>query len=270
MKKYKLSIELLPRGAWGNDFSKTLSKEDWDALRNKCYEKANHTCQICGYKTDNLDAHEVWEFDIDKRTQTLKDIIALCSKCHGVKHFRNSKRLGYGENAKKHFIEVNNCSPLNFAAHAAEAEMNFNERNKVYRWEIIADLSQFGGKDIKVEQRNIPMIENPYSDIDWKNIKFCETKSLFAFSENQECLGPPSVYSIDVDNYQGTITIHSNYSNKIEWFLDDKLVKTKFNVAGKFRTEFKVENVIGSILSFKLTGEGGTLASKHFKLIQSA
>lgn len=178
--------------------------------------------------------------------------------------------MGYGENAKNHFIKVNDCSPLDFAAHAAEAEMSFNEMNKIYRWKIIADLSQFGGKDIIAEPRNIPMIENPYSDIDWNNIKFCEIKSLFTLSENQECLGSPSIYSIDIDNYQGLITIDSNYSNKIEWFLDDKLVKTKFNIAGKFKTEFKVEDLIGSILSFKLTGDGGTLVSKYFRLMQSA
>ena len=29
MKDLKLTIELLPKGAWGNDFSRTLSKNDW-------------------------------------------------------------------------------------------------------------------------------------------------------------------------------------------------------------------------------------------------
>ena len=37
MKNYKLTIDLLPKGAWGNDFSKTLSQKNWDILRNKCY-----------------------------------------------------------------------------------------------------------------------------------------------------------------------------------------------------------------------------------------
>lgn len=35
--KYKLTIDLLPKGAWGNDLSKTLSKKDWDTLREACY-----------------------------------------------------------------------------------------------------------------------------------------------------------------------------------------------------------------------------------------
>ena len=34
MTNLKLTIELLPKGAWGNDFSKTLSKKDWDTIRS--------------------------------------------------------------------------------------------------------------------------------------------------------------------------------------------------------------------------------------------
>lgn len=115
---------------------KLYQKKDWDSLRNKCYEKANYRCEICGFKTDGLDAHEEWEFNIQSRTQTLKNIIALCSACHGVKHFRNSTRIDYGENAKRHFLKVNNCSELNFATHLMEAQMLFEERNAVYRWKI--------------------------------------------------------------------------------------------------------------------------------------
>ncbi len=63
MKNLKLTIDLLPRGAWGNDLSKTLSKKNWDILRNYCYKRFNNTCAICGAKNVELDAHEVWKFD---------------------------------------------------------------------------------------------------------------------------------------------------------------------------------------------------------------
>ena len=92
MDNLKLTIELLPKGAWNNDFSKTLPKKEWDILCDRCYKRANGVCQIRGYKTDDLDAHEVWEFDTKNKTQALKDIIGICSKCHGVKHIRNSQR----------------------------------------------------------------------------------------------------------------------------------------------------------------------------------
>ena len=163
MKDLKLKIELLPKGAWGNDFSRTLCKKDWDILRNACYERANHKCAICGYETDDLDAHEVWDFNTETKTQTLIDIIALCSRCHGVKHIRNSQRLGFGENAKRHFMKVNNCNELQFATHLTKAQMDFEERNKIYRWKMIANLEKFGGKDIKIKEVYISLILFPNS-----------------------------------------------------------------------------------------------------------
>lgn len=133
MQNYKLTIELLPKGAWNNDFSITLPKKEWDIVRNNVYKKANHRCQICGFKTDDLDAHEVWEFNTTKKTQTLKDIIGICGKCHGVKHIRNSQKLGYGEESKTHFMSVNKCSELDYASCLTKAQMDFEKQNKVYR-----------------------------------------------------------------------------------------------------------------------------------------
>ncbi len=268
MKNYKLTIDLLPKGAWGNDFSKTLSKKDWDILRNKCYERANHKCAICGYVTDELDAHEFWNFNVENKTQTLFDIIALCSRCHGVKHIRNSYRLGYGEDAKTHFMKVNNASELDFIAHLTEAEMKFEEQNKVYRWNIVADLSKFGGKDIEFKKSYIPMIENPYKNIDFNTINFADTKNLFNISkkENSNLIGTPKIIEISVDNYHRTITTKSLFANKIEWFLDGTKIKTKYNLAGLFATEFSVKNLIGRQLYFKLTNSNGEIISKHFDL----
>ncbi|MCL2234417.1 MAG: HNH endonuclease [Firmicutes bacterium] len=111
----RLTIDLLPKGAWGNNFSRTLPKKDWDKIRNHCYVKFDNQCAICGYSESKLDAHEVWDFDLKNRVQTLMGITALCSACHGVKHIRNSERIGYGENAKRHFMRVNRCNEMDFA-----------------------------------------------------------------------------------------------------------------------------------------------------------
>lgn len=153
MKDYNLTIELLPKGAWNNDLSKILEKKDWDTLREFCYKKASNKCEICGYETSDLDAHEVWNFNILKKTQTLKNIIAICSKCHGVKHFKNSVRMGYGIEAKNHFINTNKCTEMEFANHLTKALMNFEERNKIYRWNMIADLKKFGGTNIFIKKK---------------------------------------------------------------------------------------------------------------------
>ena len=266
MEGLKLTINMLPKGAWNNDFSKTLSKKDWDKLRNFALKRANGRCEICGYKTDTLDVHEEWEFNIEKKTQTLKQIIAICSKCHGVKHFKNSVRLGYGEEVQKHFMKVNNCSEMDFASHLNKSLLEYNERNSVYRWKIIADLEKFGGSGIEVKQNNIPLIKNPYENVEWDNLSFSDTKNLFEIKRNEFLLGSPKIVSINVDNYQGVIQIKALFADRVEWYLDEKKIKTKYNTAGLFTTELKIKNLIGKYLKFKLIGIGGETISKYFEI----
>lgn len=54
---------------------------------------------------------------------------------------------------------------------------------------------------------------------------------------------------------------------KIEWFLDEKKVKTKYNTAGPFTTSLKVKDLNGRQLKFKLIGTGGEIISKPFELL---
>jgi len=135
MKNLKLTIDLLPRGAWDKNLSKVLPKKEWDAIRHAVYDIADNKCTICA-NDGELHAHEVWHFDIPTKTQTLTDIIALCVPCHGVKHMRHSQRIGYGNHAKRHFMKINNCSLSDFAEHFLQAESLFNERSTVEEWHI--------------------------------------------------------------------------------------------------------------------------------------
>lgn len=268
MKEIKLTIDLLPRGAWGNDFSKTLSQKDWNTLRYYCYKRFFHSCAICGVKDEELDAHEVWRFDKPTKTQTLIDIVALCPKCHGVKHMRNTERIGFGENAKRHFLKINNCDQMVFVNHYIEQQLRFEELNEVLRWEVVADLGKFGGKGIDIKQRILPLINNPYTNIDWANAK---QKELFNVVEHismkNSIVSAPKVRYIEVDNYSGAITVVADYANKIEWLVNKEIKKFKFNICGKFVTKFNVENLIQNHISFKLIGDNGESYSKEFKLI---
>lgn len=255
MKDQKLNIDLLPKGAWGNDFSKTLSKKDWDKIREKCYEKANHKCQICGYETDDLDAHEVWEFNIKNKTQILIDIIGICGRCHGVVHMRNSQRLGFGENAKRHFMEVNKCDEMTYASHLSQAELEYEERNAVLRWKIKADLSRFSNDNIEIKQVKIPLIKSRYMEQEIEN-----SKNNINFN--------PKLLKIEINNYNGTIDLQCENTNKVEWFIDNQKVKTKYNFGGRFNTSFNVKNQEGRDLYFVLSTNDKKYISLHFDLLE--
>ena len=251
--KSKLTIELLPKGAWGNDLSIILPKKDWDILREFALKRADGKCEVCGYKGNDLDVHEEWEFDIKNKTQTLKDIIAICSKCHSVKHFRNSKRLGFEEEAKKHFMKVNNCSELDFAFCLTQAEILFNERNEVYFWRQKLDLAKFGGENISLPNITRLKIINSYSEYDLEVLKN-KTNLL------------PRILNIEVNNYSGRIIVKSDISNKIVWYVDGKVVKTQYNFARILKSDFSVVGLKGENVQFDIFGDYGKTNLKEFKL----
>ncbi|MCL2255573.1 MAG: hypothetical protein FWC11_01795, partial [Firmicutes bacterium] len=172
--------------------------------------------------------------------------------------------------------------------------------NEVLRWKLNANLERFGGYGIEVKKREIPLITSFYYDIDWQKtdhirsrnadktnrlhnllkadlgddyITVCcdddkqrQHKSLYYTSKPFRMIGPPKIRSIEVDNYQGIITVVSEDVNKIEWILDGKVFKRKYNVVGKFTTTLKVENIEGKHLLFRLVGDGGKTYSHVFDL----
>ena len=252
MKNLKLTMDLIPKGAWGSSLSKQLSKDDWDTLRQFAFSKARGECSICGCKTNELDAHEVWFFDKQNSTQTLKNIQALCTRCHGVKHFRNSERLGYGQNAKRHFLKVNCCSELDFANHCFESMLDFEEKNKIYRWKISVDFAKFGGSsEMEINEYYLPYITNPYQDV--------------GFSKLNGGL-VPILYSVIVDNYAGTIMIECGLTIRVELCCDKVLLKSFYNTAGRFVVKFSLKNCMSSYVQFRLIGEDGAFKSEKFEL----
>lgn len=54
MEEFKLTINLLPKGAWNNDFSKTLSKKDWDKLREFALKRAMVNAKFVALKQTTL------------------------------------------------------------------------------------------------------------------------------------------------------------------------------------------------------------------------
>jgi len=263
----KLEIDMLPKGAWNNDLSKTLQKKDWDKIRKICYKRANGVCEICGEKTLDLNAHEIWSFDIAKREQKLLNIVAICNKCHGVIHFRNSVRKGYGEKAKEHFMSVNNCTENDFLNSLLIAKNKYEDRNSVYRWHIKANLKEVIGEEFEINERKIPFIVDPYANIDWRATHYDTQKRLFTIKENESSwYKAPYILSVEVDNYQGVITIEALHYNKIEWFLNGELIKTQHNMAGNRITSFSVEGLDFGELYYVIEGENSSVTSEKYLL----
>ena len=116
MNRTRLTIELVPSGQWYVNLRSLLSKEDWDYLRRRTYKKAGYRCEICGGKGPRhpVECHEIWRYEDDlsgkKGVQVLDGLIALCPKCHQVKHFGFAQVRGKGREALKHLCTVNGWS----------------------------------------------------------------------------------------------------------------------------------------------------------------
>ncbi|KKQ37909.1 MAG: hypothetical protein US53_C0006G0003 [Candidatus Woesebacteria bacterium GW2011_GWA1_37_7] len=147
MSDLKLTIELVPSSSWNQNLRSLLKPQMWERLRKEIYKKFNYKCAICR-SGGKLHAHEVWEYDDENHIQKLVDIIALCSKCHAVKHVglagiqASEGKLNF-ENLVKHFMKVNNCDRVTFEKHRDKAFNKFEERSR-YDWSLdISSLKRF-------------------------------------------------------------------------------------------------------------------------------
>jgi len=107
--KLLLEIELIPEKCWFSNVRSAVSPKEWDKIRKQVYTDAYYVCQICGDigPKHPVEAHEIWSFDDKKLTQTLTGMIALCPKCHLVKHMGFANVSGKRAVATNHFINVN-------------------------------------------------------------------------------------------------------------------------------------------------------------------
>lgn len=117
-----------------NNVRKAVSKESWDIIRRATYKRYNYHCGICG-ATGVMECHEIWEFDDKRGIQRLKGLIALCTKCHKIKHFGYALMMADRgkmdiEDLLKHFRKVNHCRNVTFKRHFDESVRIWEERSK--------------------------------------------------------------------------------------------------------------------------------------------
>lgn len=135
-----LSLELIPESAWYNNVRSKLSKEYWDIIRRDCYKKAGYHCEICGGqgKDHPVECHEKWSWDKNKMLQKLVGFVALCPKCHGVKH------IGYSTHSLSktkvlrlysHQRRINKWKIADQHKHFEEAKRKQEVRKKI-QWSV--------------------------------------------------------------------------------------------------------------------------------------
>lgn len=133
----KLTIELVPKTCWFSNVRTIVSKELWDFIRKNVYANANNKCEICGGVGNKwpVECHEIWEYDDTSHTQKLKGFIALCPRCHQVKHFGYSTKLGLAEDAKQHLINVNGWLECDANEHIKES-FQLHEQMSLVEWNL--------------------------------------------------------------------------------------------------------------------------------------
>ena len=133
----KLTIELVPSTTWGANLRQVLPKKHWDILRRQCYRKARYRCEICAGKGPKhpVECHEIWQYDDQQKIQRLAGLIALCPKCHEVKHLGRAHIVGKGEQAQQHLQQVNGWSRAETSQYISTVFTTWEERS-THQWQL--------------------------------------------------------------------------------------------------------------------------------------
>lgn len=141
-----LDIELVPESSWLNNVRAIVSRAQWDIIRNKVYDRAWHTCEICGGVGTKhpVECHEIWHYDDLKLIQKLKGMIALCPNCHLVKHMGFARISNKEDIAVAHFMKVNKLKKPDANRYISDAFAKWAARSKK-KWILdISHLTEYG------------------------------------------------------------------------------------------------------------------------------
>ena len=110
-EKCKCEHQTTLRGELSPQYNPNLTDEERKAnrdyieyaeWRNKVFERDNYTCQRCGQKQGDINAHHLNSFHWDKEHRTdINNGITLCTSCHKLFH----KEYGSRNNTKEQYDE---------------------------------------------------------------------------------------------------------------------------------------------------------------------
>ncbi len=141
-----LTVELVPRTAWFKNVRSHVTKEQWELLKKITFGRAGHACEVCGGRGGKwpVECHEVFAYDDARRVQKLLRLVALCPRCHEVKHIGLAGARGRRREALAHLARVNGWS-IEDAETYLEVCFETWHRRSCHEWELdLTYLEQFG------------------------------------------------------------------------------------------------------------------------------
>jgi len=145
-----LTVDLIPSTSWWNNARTNLTPGEWDRLRKAQYKAAGFKCEICGGNGKEqgcrwpLECHEVWEYEESTQTQRLVRLIALCPRCHSIKHLGRTWSLHPEKIAQtlQHLMMINGWTYDQVKVHIENAFKIWNQRSQ-HPWQL--DISVLTG-----------------------------------------------------------------------------------------------------------------------------
>jgi hypothetical protein len=142
---FKLNISMVPQVLWGENLHKRLSREEWNRLRAKQFERSPN-CEFCGSTPigSARHAHEVWVYDAKVAVARLVGLRTICRMCHFATHpgfVQSMVDKGHFsediyDEIEHHFCIVNNCKPVHHYRHQQQAERRYRKLEEVKSWTI--------------------------------------------------------------------------------------------------------------------------------------
>ncbi len=142
-----LFVDLVPSSCWFTNVRSCVDSSQWDQLRRMVYRRAGLRCEACGASRRRLEAHERWDYDEGRRTQTLRRLICLCEDCHTTTHYGFAQVRGRAAVARDHLMTVNRWSAQEADRHIADSFATWQERSR-HDWHL--DLQVLTGAGIRV------------------------------------------------------------------------------------------------------------------------
>jgi len=157
----KLSIELVPKTSWYNNLRDILTSSEWEQCKKYSKQQSNGVCIICGGKGEQwaTECHEEWKYDDKTNIQSLSNILALCPKCHLVKHIGYAQISGKYKIAFEQFKKINEIKNNSIANDYIEGVFELWSRRSSKKWKVnISYLLEI--KEIKLSKETLEKIKD--------------------------------------------------------------------------------------------------------------